>query len=707
MAEAPSALRLIAAVAALAPLEAQQAPGRAAVDFATVLWLHGGPQRDAEFFATVSELGFDSVDVSIGEDPGLPARHGLRFYGDQAAGKGVLELRDAQWRPAWEGFVADRRDAHLHRPACLSDPAVRAALEQAVAQRTREFAEHGPIAISVGDEVSFTSHCNPFDFCFAPASVAAFAAYAQQRSGDAVALARDWSVAEFGEAATIRPWTTDRIRARELVATSLPRNLAPWSDHREFCDVEFARAVESALDAVRRHAPDVPRGLTGIQPPAAYGGHDYGRLLPMCTFFEVYDIGGARDLAMCLAPRDALQMVTLFPPEPGEAQRLVEARVFDALAHGMAGVITWSSGDVIAGDRAPTEFGRRLRDAFAASRPAQDLFAGAVVERSPVWLIESQASVRAHWMLDSAVDGETWVRRLSSHEATHSTSLATRRSWVRLCEDLGLQPRFVTAEQLAVELTRGRPAVLVLPACLALPDVAIHAVRGYVRSGGVLLADHGAAIYDDRLRRRPVAALDDVFGVRGRSNAWDDMFTRDGFVSSAARLPTGAAAAERGLAGSLGEPTGCATEVQFEAAYGSGRAVYLNVAIGEYARVRLDPARFATAQDIRQRVRRVLRDARVEPPVVVRGDGWPTCLEVARLTARDGRALVAVRVNALDDVTLLRTLGERGARPVSLLFPAPVRLRDVLRDLDLGVRSRFELELDPWRALLLEVREPS
>ena len=63
----------------------------------TILWLHGGPIRDADFFAAVTELGFTAVSVSTGEDPSVPAANGLGFYLDQAVGKGVLELRDEQW----------------------------------------------------------------------------------------------------------------------------------------------------------------------------------------------------------------------------------------------------------------------------------------------------------------------------------------------------------------------------------------------------------------------------------------------------------------------------------------------------------------------------------------------------------------------------------------------------------------------------------
>ena len=55
----------------------------------------------------------------------------------------------------------------------------------------------------------------------------------------------------------------------------------------------------------------------------------------------------------------------------------------------------------------------------------------------------SQASIRAHWMFDSRADGDTWPRRFSSYEASHSRFARVRDSFVRVVQDLGLQYRFL------------------------------------------------------------------------------------------------------------------------------------------------------------------------------------------------------------------------------------------------------------------------
>jgi hypothetical protein len=307
-------------------------------------------------------------------------------------------------------------------------------------------------------------------------------------------------------------------------------------------------------------------------------------------------------------------------------------------------------------------------------------------------------------MLDSRRDGATWIKRLSSYEKTHSTSLAARHGWVRLLEDLGLQPRFVAAAGLAEALQRQRPRLLVLGATIALSDAAATAVRGFVEAGGVVLADHTPALYDERLVLRQRPALDALFGIQGRSHALRDLMIDQGKALPAARLASGGAAAERGLRAEISDPEGD-FHVQMEHQVGRGRAYYLNMAVCDYGRVRLDPGALAAALDLRRRVRFVLRQAGIEPPVHLRAQGMPTCLERMVLTARDGRRLLAIRVNALESPTIMQQLIARGPVSLQLMFARPTVLVDLLTGRVTAAALRHEVPLDPRRGLFFEVRD--
>lgn len=681
-------------------------------DFARILWLHRGPARDAATFAAIRKLGFGHVHVS---GAGRPAEEfgaaSLGYYHDQLLGKGELELRQRTWEEMREGFLADRQGARPKRPACLSDLGVLERLSTRLAARLRGSLPHGPLCVSLADEPSVTRHANPLDLCFGPACLRRYRTFLKQRYGKVGELNAAFGT-DFKSFAEVLPMPTDEIRARELRGGQLPRNLAPWAAHREFMDARWAGLIQRLCAQVGSLAPGLPVGLTGLQQPSAFGGHNYHLQMRGQSFYEVYDIGGSRDLAMCTAPRGAWQMATLFPLRGDEPVELCRARVADMLAHGMAGVITWSLGDILDDERQATRFGQATQQAFAALQPAMRAFAGAELQRDPVWMLESQASVRAWWMWDSREDAETWVNRLSSYEKRHSTSLAARESWLRILEDLGMQPRVVPVPRLGAALQRAAtagavPRLIVLPATLALSDASARLLRAFVERGGVLLADHSLGFYDERLRLRETPVLDEFFGLQGRRLQPRDQLVLQGRGQPAGRLRNGVAAAERGLGAEIAEQR-AGFAVQLEQERGKGRCYYLNLALCEYASLRLDGKRLRAALELRKRVRHVLREAGLNPPVELRAQQMPTCLERMRLIGRGDANLLAIRVNALAQPELLEALAERhGNKPVELhlRFPKPVKLHDLLRGRGSRGKARtyHRLPLDIWSGLFLRV----
>ena len=688
-----------------ARVEAQVDAGPAAVSgFQKILWVRGGQKVDAAFATLIRSAGFNAVSISSGQDPTVPGRYGLRFYQDQICGKGILELRSQQYAPIAKEYGAKRDEDVLFRPAVLSSTETLVRLTKILSARLDPLIEHGPIAISLGDEISVTRHANPLDFCFAPASLRHFRAFLKSRHRTIDQLNESWKT-DFVSFEQLRPFTADAIRARELGGKLLPANLAPWAAHREFMDAEFARVIERLVRQVRRKDANIPCGLTGLQPPSAYGGHDYSRLMPHLGFFEAYDIGGARELAMSLAKPGSRQIATLFPPKDGEDPRLVTARLVDMVAHGMWGTVVWSSTELLAKTGKLSAYGAAVAAGFKAIDPVARHFAGAEMLRSPVWIVESQASVRAWWMLDSRRDGATWTKRLSSYEATHSTSLASRHGWVRLLEDIGLQPRFVSATELHVRLLAHPPRLLVLPATIAMSDPTAAAIRHFVAKGGVVVADHTPGLYDQRLRLREKGALDKLFGVNGRRFVLENMLVHEGRPAKNARLSTGPAAAEKGLQAELADPIS-GFQVQMEATHGKGRAFYLNLAVCEYGKVRLEPKRLHAAVGLRKRVRHILREARVLQPVLLQAKGMPTCLERMVFKTPDGRRLLAVRVNALESPRILAQLATRGPHTARVIFRAKSIVVDLRTGKEYPAAFQHDLPLDPYGGLFLEVRKP-
>ena len=101
-------------------------------------------------------------------------------------------------------------------------------------------------------------------------------------------------------------------------------------------------------------------------------------------------------------------------------------------------------------------------------------------------------------------------------------------------------------------------------------------------------------------------------------------------------------------------------------------------------------------------MRSALQQAGIEPPCEVRGEGLPTCIERVPLRLRDGRSVLALRLHALDAPKLLQNLAAKGPRAMQVDFPVVRTLRHLGGE-DLGTSARFDVRLDPFGALFLEV----
>jgi hypothetical protein len=82
--------------------------------------------------------------------------------------------------------------------------------------------------------------------------------------------------------------------------------------------------------------------------------------------------------------------------------------------------------------------------------------------------------------MESTKDGKTWPRRFSSYEAQHSRHAAVRDGWLKLLQDFGYSPRFVSTEQIeSGELVKGGFRVLVMPENWAVGEEELNAIGAW------------------------------------------------------------------------------------------------------------------------------------------------------------------------------------------------------------------------------------
>jgi hypothetical protein len=188
-------------------------------------------------------------------------------------------------------------------------------------------------------------------------------------------------------------------------------------------------------------------------------------------------------------------LTTVFETDTDHARR----RLWHLLLEGDRGCIIWWSEDCIdwnSGGYALTPKGKALAPVLKEmTSPLAQLFLRAKKEYDPIAIHYSQPSIQADWLLESTVDGSTWLRRFSSFEAEHNRMARLRNGWLKALQDLGYSPRFVSSHELENGLLTARNfKVLVLPASLALSDAEFSAVKpvNWEKSAG----PEGRVFYD-------------------------------------------------------------------------------------------------------------------------------------------------------------------------------------------------------------------
>jgi hypothetical protein len=665
--------------------------------FEAWVWRHGGPPLTKAYAKLLLKMGFSGVSVDLDEDPSKAAKLGFPFYLDHAAGKGILHLRKKVFREAFNRYERSRSKKDLIRPFPLLSKKVQDILIQGLRRRVGRALSFGPRWISIEDEISTTRFINPIDFCFAPSTLAAWKKWLRKRYGSPERLAEAWlrDVPSFDRAL---PVTTDEVRAREAVPLGFPANLADWNARLAFMDDVLAQTVKRLCRESRFIAPKLPVGIEGAGAPSAFGGYDYSKLLPGLSAIEAYDIGGARELIRSFMRPGTLRFETVFPPGEGQTLGLVASRLWDLYAHGMNGAILWSAGKLFPeGDpEKPSLLAKRLSKALLAIHRLPSL-SGAKVDGGEIVLLESQNSVRAHWMLDSLKDGKTWLRRFGSYEATHSTSMAARHSWIRLLQDLGYAFRFLSEKDLAQGSWGGQvPKVLILPECLSLRDSTLRKLRAYLQMGGTLIADEMPGIYNGELILRRAKPTNDLFGVQQRGA---NRHVLQGKLSPRGpRLKSGLGLLWTGL-----QPLGITRfsgkqdrRYFFRRPMERGKTILLNLGVVAYGKARLVPKKAPLCRQLRKILIQVFESAGVKPLALVRVKGYPSVLE--KILLRKGRRrYLVIRPNVLEAPKLFEILAERGPVRMEVLLPSQEKVLDLLTGKNLGVVRRFEATLDPRR----------
>jgi hypothetical protein len=508
------------------------------------------PEKLPLFFDRLREMGITAGMVHGKGSPAPLLENRFPYYVENVVNRGLCLKWNSNVKD-WDKTVTDwakggRPESALVRDYCLDSPEWLAYAANEMRESAAKHAKHHPLAYNIRDELSTTISANPFDYDFTPVTLAKFRTWLQKQYGSLEVLNGAWETA-FSSWDQVRPFTTDQIKERMASGAAMPPaktdwqevqqvrfdpakarqqprnwNLSPWCDFRSYMDLSLATALNHIRQAARQDDPHTPVGVEGTQMPHAFGGYDLWRLSQALDWVEPYDIGNAREIFGAFM-RDRTLLTTVFEKGTDAARR----RLWHLLLEGDRGCIIWWSEDCIdwqSENYALTPKARALSPVLKEmTSPLARLFLRARRVTDPVFIHYSQPSIQVDWLIESTVDGSTWLRRFSSYEADHNRMAKVRNSWVKAFQDLGYSPTFISSEELERgDLNRrsgSSNAVVVLPTSYALSDREAEELKGFVamRPGTRrLFFDGYPGAFDGhgRLRKEPaLPALDN--GLEG------------------------------------------------------------------------------------------------------------------------------------------------------------------------------------------------
>jgi len=666
------------------------------------MWSTGSPMDPYQWIDRLREIGCTAEECTGCNSTPYVAKN-FGFYVENLVPElAFLFNRQALYDADWQSYTSTHDTRYLWRKPSLNDPAFWSDVKPRLQGVIKAYATQRPLAYQLRDELSIGRYANPMDYDFDPNALRDFRAWLQHSYGTLDNLNQEWETS-FSSWDAVTPMTTYEIKDREkaALAAGRPENYAPWADHREFMDITFNTALSRLRGYIRQVDPEHPVGIEGLQMPSAWGGYDLWRMSQSVDWFEPYDITGSREIFRSFVPPGTPILSTVFGTDYSRIRR----KLWRLLLHGDRGAIIWDDDTSRAilknqAGQPVTDRGRALGEIFGELKQVAPVLMDLRRLDDRIAIHYSQASIRAHWMFDSREDGNTWPRRFSSYEATHSRIAKVRESFLRVVEDLGLQYNFVSYEQIEQdELLRAGYKVLLLPQSVAMSDKECRAIETFVRLGGVVIADNMTATMDEHCKRRSRGELDALFGIQRSSLGWSAK-------PSGGTLPIsdpGVAAVQvfepditlaGGTARLLSD-----TKVPaiIEHSVGLGRAIYLNLDMHDYAQLRLAPPQGGAYLNLFDEL---FREAGIVAPVSVldaSDNSRVPAVEVWRYLGRDALYFAIMRNPDFDSET-----------PA---LESPVQVRVVFDrtgdfvDLRTGETfhgDRIERMLDPWSPIILK-----
>ncbi|GEM_PF-1546276 len=364
----------------------------------------------------------------------------------------------------------------LVRTPCLSDSKFLNKCEHAFVNVSTKFKKYGLRFYWLGDELSITGYDGkPVDFCFSKEGLVKFRSYLKDKYQTLDNLNNEWQTT-FSDWASVLPMTRQEAILRSN------KNYAPWADHLNFVDSRLEAIVNLAAINARKGDAYAKVSMSGTQPPTAYGGMDWWRMMKVFDGVMSYSEGGQRDLQRSFKPNGDIVNWAMGYSIKGHKQTVA---LWKTLFMGEKGAMSFHSPSVINPDMS---FSTGAKDCIKTLKILTGglgkHYINNLKAEASVAILYSQASIRAAFL----------NKQKKSHQAL-------REKYISLCRNVGVNFNFISYEQLSDgDLNSSQYKVLVLLNATALSKAEITQIEKFSDDGGIIIAEGMPALMDENCK---------------------------------------------------------------------------------------------------------------------------------------------------------------------------------------------------------------
>lgn len=441
----------------------------------------------------------------------------------------------------------------LVRNPCLTDPAYlarRMAEHQNWAQSLRKY---GCIAFNLGDEINLSAQ--GVDVCFSPSCQEDYRQWLQKAYGSIEKLNESW-------ASQYTSW--DQIHPITRADAAKTGNMAPWLDHRLHMTDVMMNYLDRVAGVYASQIPGARSGPEGIWGTDPYYAVDWGQLAARLQVVIPYMNETLAFTSAGSLSRPGSLSGTWMGAYPHRSiyEGMARYDPWYALLHGLNSAWFYASYD-----------GTTTLHPYAGIAPDLRL------NQSAEWFFEETQKIKngvGKLLLNSQRQRDGIAILYSSPSAYLQPTTAS--DLILALRDAGYQCDIITIPQL-IEGQLSRFRVLVLPTAIAMSKAEVHAVRSFVESGGVVIADVLPATHTEHGKKLDQSALADLFELPrdagGTSQATGSRAQIDPTLG--VDVTEGKSAASKPAETAVG--AGQATTIR---RVGAGRAVLLNLSLTVY-----------------------------------------------------------------------------------------------------------------------------